>query len=68
MAEAETDVDDVTAVFRFYAEEGLKGDHERIVTGEGVPENVRSKVVLEPVGVCVLIAPWNYVSIESKIP
>lgn len=63
LEEAKTDIDDVTAVFRFYAEEGLKADKPRVIKGEGVPENVNSKVVLEPVGVCVLIAPWNYVSL-----
>ncbi|KAE8213868.1 hypothetical protein CF327_g2685 [Tilletia walkeri] len=59
LGEAYTDIDDVTAVFRFYAEEGRKLDVPRRVR-EGVPESVRSEVVAEPVGVAVLISPWNY--------
>lgn len=65
MAEAETDVDDVTAVFRFYAEEGPKLDQEKVITGDGIPDSVRSRVVKEAVGVCVLIAPWNCESLSS---
>ena len=59
LAEAETDVDDVTAVFRFYAEEAPHLDTPRRITGDGVPGSVRSEIVKEAVGVCVLIAPWN---------
>ncbi|CAD6919890.1 unnamed protein product [Tilletia controversa] len=59
LGEAYTDIDDVTAVFRFYAEEAGKLDVPRKVV-EGVPESVRSQVVAEPVGVAVLISPWNY--------
>lgn len=59
MVEAETDVDDVTAVFRFYAEEARKLDEVRIIKGPEIPETVTSQIVKEAVGVCVLIAPWN---------
>ncbi|KAK0563352.1 hypothetical protein OC844_002243 [Tilletia horrida] len=59
LREAEIDVDDVVGVFRFYAEEGKKLDVPRKVV-EGVPDSVRSQVVAEPVGVSVLISPWNY--------
>ncbi|KAL9939600.1 hypothetical protein V8E36_001417 [Tilletia maclaganii] len=59
LGEAYTDIDDVTAVFRYYAEQGGKLDTPRVVK-EGVPESVRSQVVAEPVGVAVLISPWNY--------
>lgn len=62
LVESKVDVDDVTAVFKFYAQEALKLDHERQVKGEGIPESVNSRIVHDPVGVCVLIAPWNYVS------
>lgn len=58
-AEAETDIDDVTAVFEFYAEEGAKFDEPKHVKGKGIPDSVESQIVKEPVGVCVLIAPWN---------
>ncbi|MDT0304429.1 aldehyde dehydrogenase family protein [Streptomonospora wellingtoniae] len=50
------DVDDVTAVFRYYA--GLADkDAGRVVSA---PEGVSSRVVYEPVGVCAMITPWNY--------
>ncbi|PWN54212.1 putative aldehyde dehydrogenase [Violaceomyces palustris] len=60
LTESRIDVDDVTAVFRYYAEEALKLDAEKQIAGEGIPETVNSRTVHDPVGVCVLIAPWNY--------
>jgi betaine-aldehyde dehydrogenase len=57
VAESRIDVDDVTAVFRFYADLADK-DTGRLVDS-GRPA-VISRVVHEPVGVCVLITPWNY--------
>jgi len=51
------DVADVVGVFRYYAN---LADHDagRVVdTGNA---DVVSRVVHEPVGVCALIAPWNY--------
>ncbi|MCW2898610.1 MAG: betB [Streptosporangiaceae bacterium] len=57
LKEGRADVDDVTAVFRYYA--GLAGTHAGRVVDAGTP-NVLSRVVHEPVGVCALIAPWNY--------
>ena len=55
--EARADVDDTTAVFRYYA--GIAGDHAGRVVDPGRP-NVTSRITHEPVGVCALIAPWNY--------
>ncbi|PWQ89237.1 betaine-aldehyde dehydrogenase, partial [Enterococcus faecium] len=49
--------DDVTAVFRYYAK--LIGVESDRVVDVGDPA-VISRVVREPIGVCVLIAPWNY--------
>jgi betaine-aldehyde dehydrogenase len=47
----------VTSVFRYYAKlVGLETDR---VVDVGDP-TVISRVVREPIGVCVLIAPWNY--------
>jgi betaine-aldehyde dehydrogenase len=57
LKEGRADVDDVTAVFRYYA--GLSGTHAGRVVDAGLP-NVVSRIVHEPVGVCALIAPWNY--------
>ncbi|RCV50809.1 aldehyde dehydrogenase family protein [Marinitenerispora sediminis] len=56
LPEGEIDVDDVTAVFRYYA--GLADkDAGRVVPA---PEGILSRVVYEPVGVCAMITPWNY--------
>ena len=55
--EARADVDDTTAVFRYYA--GIAGDHAGRVVDPGRP-SVTSRITHEPVGVCALIAPWNY--------
>ena len=57
LIESRVDVDDVTAVFRYYADLADK-DPGRIVDA-GNPA-VLSRVVYEPVGVCALITPWNY--------
>jgi betaine-aldehyde dehydrogenase len=57
LVESGIDVDDVVAVFEHFA--GLAtADPGRLVDA-GDPA-VRSRVVYEPVGVCALIAPWNY--------
>ncbi len=55
--EARADVDDTTAVFRYYA--GIAGSHAGRVVDPG-RANVISRITHEPVGVCALIAPWNY--------
>ena len=57
LIEAEYDIADVIACFRHFANIG-KSEHERIV--EIGLENIDSRVVQEPVGVCTLIGPWNY--------
>ncbi|MFE0021258.1 aldehyde dehydrogenase family protein [Amycolatopsis sp. NPDC059021] len=57
IAEGRIDVDDVTAVFHYYA--GLAdADAGRVVDAGSA--TVVSRIVHEPVGVCALIAPWNY--------
>jgi betaine-aldehyde dehydrogenase len=57
LVESRIDVDDVTAVFRYYA--ALAGQDPGRVVDAGQP-TVLSRVVYEPVGVCALITPWNY--------
>ncbi len=57
LAESRIDIDDVTSVFRYYAE--LAAVHGDRLVDVGRPE-VISRVVHEPIGVCVMIAPWNY--------
>jgi len=55
--ESQYDVDDVVAVFRYYA--GTAGEDAGRVVDSG-RRDVVSRVVHEPVGVCGLITPWNY--------
>ena len=57
LRESLLDIDDVIAVFRYYAHL-VTTDADRLVD-TGNPA-VISRVVHEPVGVCALIAPWNY--------
>jgi betaine-aldehyde dehydrogenase len=57
LTESRIDIDDVTSVFRYYSR--LVGVETDRVVDVGNPA-VISRVVREPVGVCVLIAPWNY--------
>ena len=57
LAESRIDIDDVIAVFRYYA--GLAGSAADRLVDVGDPQ-VISRVTREPIGVCVLIAPWNY--------
>jgi betaine-aldehyde dehydrogenase len=57
MRESRWDMADVASVFRYYA--GLATvDASRLVES-GKPDAI-SRIVYEPVGVCALIAPWNY--------
>jgi betaine-aldehyde dehydrogenase len=58
LRESRIDVDDVTAVFRYYADLAAVEGAGRLVD-VGLP-HVQSQVVAEPVGVCALITPWNY--------
>jgi betaine-aldehyde dehydrogenase len=57
LVESRIDVDDVAAVFRYYADLADKDAGRLVDTGQA---NVVSRIVHEPVGVCVLITPWNY--------
>ena len=57
LVESRIDIDDVTSVFRYYS--GLVAVEADRLVDVGNPAVV-SRVVREPIGVCVLIAPWNY--------
>ncbi len=57
LVESRIDIDDVTSVFRYYAR--LVGTQADRLVDVGDP-GVISRVLREPIGVCVLIAPWNY--------
>jgi betaine-aldehyde dehydrogenase len=57
LAESRIDIDDVTSVFRYYSRLVGVGADRVVDVGD---RGVISRVVREPIGVCVLIAPWNY--------
>ncbi len=62
LTESRVDVGDVAAVFRYYA----SADH---VWERSVPSpnpGTSSRVVYEPIGVCGLIAPWNYPLLQAS--
>ncbi|MEM1506378.1 aldehyde dehydrogenase family protein [Domibacillus sp. 8LH] len=54
--EADADVMDAAACFRYYAGLITKPDGETY----HVPADMQAMVIKEPVGVCGLIVPWNY--------
>jgi betaine-aldehyde dehydrogenase len=57
LRESETDVGDVAAVLRYYAELGSALAVDVVAMPDPA---VTSTVTREPVGVCALICPWNY--------
>ncbi|MDH6142750.1 betaine-aldehyde dehydrogenase [Kitasatospora sp. GP30] len=57
LSESRADVDDATAVLRYYAALSASDAGRTVETGR--PDAI-SRVVYEPVGVCALITPWNY--------
>ena len=58
MRESRWDMADVAKVFRYYAKlAGEEADDRPVDTGN--PDAI-SRIVHEPIGVCALIAPWNY--------
>ncbi|MBM7519999.1 aldehyde dehydrogenase family protein [Nocardioides nitrophenolicus] len=57
LVESEYDIDDVVGVFRHYGR--IAAEDAGRVVDTGNPDVV-SRIVHEPVGVCGLIAPWNY--------
>ena len=54
--EAEADVEDAAACFRYYAGLITKPDGQTY----SVPASMQAMVIKEPIGVCGLIVPWNY--------
>jgi betaine-aldehyde dehydrogenase len=57
MRESRWDMSDVARVFRYYAD--LADKEAGRIVDSGSPTAL-SRIVYEPVGVCALIAPWNY--------
>ena len=63
LVEAEYDMDDVAACFRYYG--GIGGTDAGRVVDTGRADAV-SRIVQEPVGVCALITPWNYPLLQAS--
>jgi betaine-aldehyde dehydrogenase len=57
MRESRWDIADVAKVFRYYAQLADKEGGRLVDTSN--PDAI-SRIVYEPIGVCGLIAPWNY--------
>jgi betaine-aldehyde dehydrogenase len=63
LVEAEYDMADVAACFRYYA--GIAATDAGRVIETGRTDAI-SRVVHEPVGVCGLITPWNYPLLQAS--
>jgi betaine-aldehyde dehydrogenase len=63
LVESRIDVDDVTSVFRYYADLVTELAPRQVTTGS---DTTTSRIDLEPVGVCGLIAPWNYPLLQAS--
>lgn len=63
LTESAADVDDVVAVFRYFAELA-PGIVDRDVPTSSA--STRSVIVHEPVGVCGMITPWNYPLLQAS--
>ena len=63
LVEAEYDIDDITACFRYYG--GIAGTDAGRVVDTGNPDAI-SRIVHAPVGVCSLITPWNYPLLQAS--
>ncbi|MFZ2502045.1 MAG: aldehyde dehydrogenase family protein [Nocardioides sp.] len=60
LVESEYDIDDVTSVFRHFGRVALAEGESAGRPVDVERDDVASRVVHEPVGVCALITPWNY--------
>jgi betaine-aldehyde dehydrogenase len=63
LVESRYDVADVAAVFRYYGRVAAEDAGRVVDTGN---PDVVSRIVHEPVGVCGLIAPWNYPLLQAS--
>jgi betaine-aldehyde dehydrogenase len=63
LVEAEYDLADVTAVFRYYAKLAAEDDDRTVDVDR---PDIQSRIVHEPVGVCGLITPWNYPLLQTS--
>jgi betaine-aldehyde dehydrogenase len=60
--ESRTDMDDIANCFDYFGK--IADSHAGRVVDPGDPA-VRSRIDYEPVGVCALIAPWNYPLLQA---
>jgi betaine-aldehyde dehydrogenase len=63
LVESRIDIDDVTAVFRYYADIAVAQEGRTVDVGQ---PHVLSRIAHEPVGVCALITPWNYPLLQAS--
>ena len=63
LEESRWDMDDVAAVFRYYAELVRDQSPEAL---DAPNDNATSVLVREAVGVCALILPWNYPLLQAS--
>ncbi len=63
LAESGWDMDDVAAVFDYYAELGVQDMDQTLASPN--PDST-SRLVREPVGVCGQISPWNYPLLQAS--
>ncbi|HEX4471808.1 MAG TPA: aldehyde dehydrogenase family protein [Nocardioides sp.] len=63
LVEGRYDVADVASVFRYYGRVASEDGGRVVDTGN---PDVVSRIVHEPVGVCGLIAPWNYPLLQAS--
>nr|WP_275980337.1 betaine-aldehyde dehydrogenase [Halalkalibacter alkaliphilus] len=62
LTESEADMDDIAAVFQYFA--GLADKDGGHVIESPIPDS-SSRIVREPVGVCGQITPWNYPLLQA---
>ena len=62
LVESEYDIDDIANCFRYFGRAAASAAGRVVDTGR---EDVDSRVVYEPVGVCGLITPWNYPLLQT---
>ena len=62
LVEAEGDMDDITACFRYFGKVADQNPGRLVDAGD---DSVISRVVREPIGVCGMITPWNFPLLQA---
>ena len=63
LVEAEGDMDDITACFRYFGKIADQDPGRLVDAGD---DTVISRVVHEPIGVCGMITPWNFPLLQAS--